>query len=220
VDLPQTVITGEQFKIVVRRISTRAIKDDSPAHAGAAAGTVAGTRNSGSRMTASNWRYVVGTFQVTIPVSTREHLLWPEENTLAIMKWRLSRLAPTNRWHPVLQRYVAYLGAKVSGLGGNPGAILPSPSGVPVVCHPHEGAQSITGKIATIAFDRFGDFEGFCLLSEHGHVNHFVSREHATLDLVRRAWFERDTVIVYFQPEERRIPVSIVLRSPTKRCFH
>ena len=51
-----------------------------------------------------NWRYVVGTFQVKIPVSRGDTLLRDEENTLAIMKWRLGQIATTNRWHPVLER--------------------------------------------------------------------------------------------------------------------
>jgi hypothetical protein len=79
-----------------------------------------------------NWRYVVGTFQVRIPVTTREVMLPPEENTLAIMKWRLQAMSPTNRWYPVLQRYVGYVSARVAGLGGNPDAIPPSLAGVPL----------------------------------------------------------------------------------------
>jgi hypothetical protein len=212
VDLPQTVVTGEQFKIVVRRISTRNI--DGRASRSRAAKNVAG-KVTGS--TARNWRYVVGTFQVSIPVKTQESLLVPEENTLAIMKWRLSRLAPTSRWYPVLQRYVAYLGAKVGGLGGNPGGILPSPGGVPAIAAPHGEAHGITGKISTVAFDRFGGFEGFCLLSEHGQQHRFVSREAGIEDIVRRAWAERDTVTVLVRPEERHVPASILLRWPSRR---
>ncbi len=45
-----------------------------------------------------NWRYVVGTFAVRIPVVKADVMLPLEENTLAIMKWRLSQMAPTNRW--------------------------------------------------------------------------------------------------------------------------
>ena len=42
-----------------------------------------------------NWRYVVGTFQIKIPVSAGDALLRDEENTLAIMKWRLDHMATT-----------------------------------------------------------------------------------------------------------------------------
>src|SRR6185369_2093900 len=78
-----------------------------------------------------NWRYIVGTFQIKIPVTTRDVMLFPEENTLAIMKWRLQQMAPANRWYPVLKRYISYLAARVDGLGGNSDSILPSPNGVP-----------------------------------------------------------------------------------------
>lgn len=46
-----------------------------------------------------SWRYVVGTFQVQIPVTTGDKILLSEANTLAIMRWRLQQMAPTNRWH-------------------------------------------------------------------------------------------------------------------------
>jgi hypothetical protein len=71
-----------------------------------------------------NWRYVVGTFQVKIPVTTSEVMLRPEENTLAIIKWRLTQLKPGNRWRPVLERYISYIAARVDGLGGDSMAIL------------------------------------------------------------------------------------------------
>ena len=40
------------------------------------------------------WRYVIGTFTVKIPVVTAETMLLPEENTLAIMRWRLASCHP------------------------------------------------------------------------------------------------------------------------------
>ena len=110
-----------------------------------------------------NWRYVVGTFQVKIPVTTREVMLWPEENTLAIMKWRLGQLAPGNRWRPVLERYVGYIAARVDGLGGDSTTIQPSPNGVPVGDDTGREQAEFTGRVCEIVFDCFGDFEGFVL---------------------------------------------------------
>ena len=46
------------------------------------------------------WRFVVGSFVVRIPVSTDDRMRIPEEMTLAIMKWRLAHLSPSNRWAP------------------------------------------------------------------------------------------------------------------------
>jgi hypothetical protein len=57
-------------------------------------------------------------------------MLYPEENTLSIMKWRLLQTPASSRWYPVLNRYIAYIAARVDGLGGNSGAIPPSPTGL------------------------------------------------------------------------------------------
>jgi hypothetical protein len=78
-----------------------------------------------------SWRFATGAFQIKIPVSTAESMLFAEENTLAIMKWRIGQVSPSSRWSPVLQRYVSYIAARVDGLGGNSSAILPSPNGAP-----------------------------------------------------------------------------------------
>jgi hypothetical protein len=44
-----------------------------------------------------SWRYVVGTFQVKIPVSNPPAMRADEESTLAIMKWRLQEMSPSNK---------------------------------------------------------------------------------------------------------------------------
>ena len=100
VDLPPTVVKGQEFKIIVRRITTRQtrIKGDDVIAGPHAAALKA------SRQEMRNWRYVVGTFQVRIPVSTEDVLLFPEENTLAVLKWRLQTMSPSYRWYPVLKR--------------------------------------------------------------------------------------------------------------------
>ena len=64
-----------------------------------------------------NWRYVTGSFAVRIPVTTVKEMLPLEENTLAIMKWRLTQMTPTNRWYPVLVRYITYLAGRVDDSG-------------------------------------------------------------------------------------------------------
>ena len=74
-------------------------------------------------------RYIVGSFQVKIPVSTREAMLPAEETTLAILKARLEAMPTTDRWYPVLLRYIGQIAARVDGLGGNSQEIPPSLSG-------------------------------------------------------------------------------------------
>ncbi|RDK03123.1 hypothetical protein [Paraburkholderia lacunae] len=214
VDLPPTVVKGQAFRIVVRRVSTRQVSERTVNAQQPGTRARVGVNGDGRDKAMLNWRYVVGTFQVTIPVSTHDVLLEPEENTLAIMKWRLSQTAPSDRWYPVLQRYISYLAGRVNGLGGNAGSIEPSPLGVPPKpAHVHvEHTREFTGKVSSIGYDRFGDFDGFRLLSEDGCEHTFRSCEHAVEDVVRCAWRERDVITVIVHRHELHVPVSIVLR--------
>lgn len=183
IDLPQGVRAGQEFNVVVRRISTRRLPSrDVGTHASA------GTRGK----TTQNWRYVVGTFQVNIPVDVEANLLLAEENTLAIMKWRLQQLPAGNRWHPVLARYVSYLAGRVDGFGGNSATVVASPVGVPHPAGPAHGAKTVdwTGKVCEVIFDCFGDFEGFVLETCSGQ-HRFVTRERGIGDLALRACKER-----------------------------
>lgn len=138
VDLPLGISAGQEFNVVVRRIATvdtpqiaapRIRTFTLPATAGRPLPPLAQPAVPAGKQ--RTWRYVVGTFQVKIPVTTPDIMLMPEENTLAIMKWRLAQLPPNDRWRPVLQRYVTYLAARVNGLGGDAASIDPSPNGVP-----------------------------------------------------------------------------------------
>lgn len=117
-------------------------------------------------VTTPSWRYVVGTFAVQIPVSTARVMLPAEENTLAILSWRLAQMDPSNRWVPVLQRYIGYIKNRVDGLGGNSSTVIPSPYGA--IPQPRHRRCEHTGKIEALIYDRLGDFEGFRLLTEHG----------------------------------------------------
>jgi hypothetical protein len=173
IDLPTTVVRGQVFNIIVRRVTTRQIRDQVLLASYDAAAEVVVAPD---RKLMRNWRYVVGTFQIRIPVSGKEVFLFSEENTLAVLKWRLQAMSPSNRWYPVLERYIGYVAARVDGLGGNSAAIEPSLQGVPV-----KGAadrtQRYTGKICEVFYDCFGDFEGFVLLSCCTRRHVFRSRE-------------------------------------------
>lgn len=150
IDLPTTVTAGQQFDVVVRRVSTRrnvhAVQeidrapsvrtqtDAPPVHVEEDADRTPelvspAEHDKYARRRIRNWRFVTGTFQVRIPVGTPATILGPELSTLAIFKWRLQQMSPANRWYPVLQRYVLYLQARVVDLGGDPDAVPPSPLG-------------------------------------------------------------------------------------------
>jgi hypothetical protein len=232
VDLPDGVTAGQVYTVTVRRISSRQQQAS-----GAPVAQTAGTALTavGPRPTRS-WRYVVGSFAVRIPVTTGPVMMPYEENTISILRWRLSQMAPANRWVPVLKRYLGLLEQRLTGIGGNPGAIVPSPYGVTPVPnplapiagrrpHPHPGPGQVrehfheaTGKINGVVYDRFGDFEGFHLLTEHGDERHYRSREAEIENLVRFAWEDRVVITVLSDVQETERPVRVILRrAPLRR---
>jgi hypothetical protein len=254
VDLPTTVTVGQEFNILVRRVSTRRMEEipvpqisrsaverstaaadgtlgrgkQGGAHSGGTytSGTqddgTAGrppvttllpvaTKGDGPVRVMRNWRYVVGTFQVKIPVTTREVMLRPDEDALAVMKWRVQQMVPTNRWYPVLQRYISYLSARVEGLGGDPNAIPPSPDGAPVKHGGLEDLVSFTGKVVEVIYDCFGAFEGF-VISECCCTRAFRSRDCAIAEIVLRACKERLLLTVYVERERETCIRKLVIR--------
>ena len=225
VDLPPAVVKGQEFNIVVRRISSRQIGDQNIG-AAAVARSAASTR--GRVNLQRNWRYVVGTFQVKIPVHAEKAILLQEENTYAILLWRLGLLSPGSRWYPVLQRYVSYIAARVNALGRNASAITPSPAGVggagggvqPAPGPIGLGTAEFTGKVAGIVYDRFGDFEGFILITEAGYERAFHATEAEIEKLVRFAWIDRVVISVLVREGHPERPVSIVLRRAPWRPEH
>jgi hypothetical protein len=235
IELPPSVTTGEILTVTVRRVSTHQGPSTEPtppppppppAPKLAGGGTMAATERG-----MTSWRYIVGTFAVRIPVTTSHEMLPAEEDTLAIIKWRLAQLAPSNRWVPVLKRWIGLIEGRVSGLGVNPAKIEPSPwgaSGPPKLGpgrghgpkpdpghRPGEGAEhwyEATGKVNGVVYDRFGDFAGFGLLSEEGHEHHYHSRENEIEALARYAWVERVVITVLSEDRDRADPVRIILR--------
>ncbi len=162
-----------------------------------------------------NWRYIVGTFAVEIPVTTPKVMLWPEENTLAILKWRLGEMEPTNRWVPVLKRYIGYIEGRVNGLGGNSSTIQPSPWGaygapVIIVPEPIPVPEEFTGKIAGLIYDHFGDFEGFVLETAVCETRRFCSREAKMEAVVRDLWRERSVVTVVVKDKGSCCVIAVI----------
>lgn len=238
VDLPSTVVTGQEFNIVVRRIATRQRRQidlrtqSLPATVkmpkeGEKAGAVIRPTPETVAVAVSPklkvWRYVVGTFQIRIPVSGGKAMLFAEENTLAIMKWRLQQMVPSNRWYPVLQRYISYISARVDGLGSDSAAIKPSLQGVPVKGKEHEklGEErtGYTGKVSALIYDRFGDFEAFILDTEDGKKR-FNAREPEIEHVVNRAWSERILTSVFVELDAPHRPEEIVLHCPPLPLKH
>ena len=141
-----------------------------------------------------------------IPVSTQAEMLPEEETTLAILKARLEAMPKTDRWYPVLLRYIGQIAGRVDGLGGDANAIPPSLGGYrPPVLRPcEENLQEFTGKVCEVVFDCFGDFVGF-VLDDCCEQRAFESREREIGDLVLRALQERLTLTVVTAGKKPRV---------------
>ena len=203
--LPASIRVGNEFQIVVRRLTTkRQPVHKPPSIQRLKEGAVIGKE--------FIWRYVTGTFSMKIPVQKDSAILPVDENLLAILKWRLSLIDPSNRWHPVLLRYIQVVSQRIEGMGQNPWQIPPSPHGYHPGHPTHRGTERChTGKVADMFFDRFGDFKGFTLITEDGRENCFTALEHEIEDLILRAWRERFVITVCEEGRDRLV-VSVTLR--------
>ncbi len=208
IDLPAGVRTGQQFDVVVRRLRTRNIKGGIDNNANSATGPDFVNN-------VINWRYVVGAFQIRIPVAADPILLEPEESLLALFKWKIDQIPATNRWNPVLARYIQQVSGRVDAFGGNASSIPPSQNGYPGIIkagHHHPHHHENTGKVSGVIYDRFGDFEGFTLLTEHGVEHLYLSREEEIERLIRFAWEDRIVISVFASHHHPDHPTAIVLR--------
>jgi hypothetical protein len=230
VDLPPGVRRGDVYTIVVRQITEafRFIKlgdATKKRRAGRPVVAPAPERKAffAQQPTAVQvWRRVLGAFQVQIAISTKQDLLPPEEHQLALFRWIAENVLPQSRWYPVMQRYISQLAGRVAGFGGDPGQILPSPTGhIPgQPCEREEEEEErhehheVTGKVSGLLFDHFGDFEGFILETRHSELRHFHSRERHVLEIVRAAMEERSWVTVVRESPRRDEVLSIIVRVP------
>ena len=190
VDLPPIVVAGEEFDVVVRRLAFRDIPRID--------GLELGAKGAASTKRLTPWRYVVGTFDVKIPVATSATMLGPEEDTLAIMRWRLQQMLPSDRWHPVLDRYVELIADRVAALGGDPSKIAPSPSGAGRRGRrkPCDDVVEFRGSIDEVLFDCHGKLEGFVLV-DCCERHAFHTREPHIGELALRAIRDGLTVTVF-----------------------
>jgi hypothetical protein len=231
VALPTTVRTGQEFDIVVRKISSRRIAVAPPPPVLQAKGRRTPHRSEVVVTPARQIvieRYTAGSFRVMIPVSTAEVLLPGEEDTLAIFKARLAARSPQDPWYPVLQRYLDYQVGRVNGLGGNASQIPPSFGGAPAGGGDHHGAghgaghgngsRACTGKVTGLVFDHFGDFDGF-LLDTGERDDRYFSREPSVRELAEVAWREHLRVTVLAEADGHSADGarlrSIVLHEPS-----
>jgi heme/copper-type cytochrome/quinol oxidase subunit 4 len=112
VDLPDNVKKGQHFTIVVNQVTN--ISQAVLTHAVAAP--------------ALQGRRILGSFQLSIPVTVKENMLVHEVRLLANLRWIQRSIPASNRWYPVFNRYVKQIADRVDALGGNAGDIAASPN--------------------------------------------------------------------------------------------
>jgi murein tripeptide amidase MpaA len=221
VDLPGKLPRGEVFNVVVRQLTNafgKATPPPPPPPSIAIRRAVAAV----AAPAELEWRRVIGAFQLTIPVRNKELLLVREERDLSVLRWIAEFIPHHSRWYPVFHRYLSQIAGRVTTFGGDPNQILPSPTGDgrrKHRCHPEpegEERRALTGKIAGLIFDRFGDFEGFLLDTEDGECK-FFSRERDIAELAERAWRERLRITVCAERHSPHQPECIIVRQPPTR---
>jgi hypothetical protein len=83
---------------------------------------------------------------------------------------------------------------------------------VHIAAHPPLGGQGdsyFEGKVESIIFDRFGDFESFTILTVSGEIKRFESRQLRIEELVRRALQDRLAVRVGVESHKAHLLASI-----------
>jgi hypothetical protein len=151
-------------------------------------------------------RKIIGSFQVTIPVHTAAAILPRETRKLSVLRYIGQSIPASNRWFKIWQRLLAEIGDRVSGLGGDPDKVQPSPTGdagrgdgIP----PEPGEEkpgAATGEISRILYDCLGHFEGFVVDTcegEHRFKACHKGIEEVVLNACRghlriTVWFGRD----------------------------
>jgi hypothetical protein len=80
---------------------------------------------------------------------------------------------------------------------------------VEIGLHRHE--HRFEGKIESLIYDSFGDFQAFTVQSSSGEVRRFDSREPHLAELTRRAWQERARVMIFTESTHSNHAASIAL---------
>ena len=157
---------------------------------------------------------VLGTTEFRITVKTAPAILPRALHSLSVLRHVAESIPPANRWFPVFQRYLAELGDRVRGFGGDPDAAVPSPTGHLPDGDPgddgghdgHDGharTDCYVGRVKRLLYDCFGRFEGFVLHDCAGSMR-FRSCEKGIEAVVLKACQGDLSVAVHYEPATMR----------------
>lgn len=116
IDLPDNVKKGQVYAVVVHQVTTAFAKP-----------VITHSTTGGTSVAAH--RRILGSFQITIPVTVKENMLAHELRLLSNLRWIQRAIPENNRWFPVFNRYVGQVADRVDAIGGNSSEVLPSPHG-------------------------------------------------------------------------------------------
>ena len=210
VDIPGTGRRGGTYQVVVRQVTNAFGKRVPPPPPPPGLEAEVAAVGAAAQV---EWRRVLGAFQLAIPVKAKQLLLASEERDLSVLRWIAEAIPHHNRWHPVFHRYLEQIAGRVRTFGGDPTKILPSPTGGTTPTHPRHDSRALTGKIAGLIFDHFGDFEGF-LLETDKHEHRFYTRERDMAALAERAWHDQLRLSVITEPHTPHTPLTIIIHQP------
>ena len=138
----------------------------------------------------------LGAFQLSIPIDEKANLLPGEIRKLALLRYVAKAMPEKDRWFAIFKRYLGEIEGRVRGFGGDPDDVEPSPYGGRVPGE-RDGQDFIRyeGKVSSLLYDCYGDFEGFVLDLCPGE-RRFHSREEAVERIVDNACRLRRRVTV------------------------
>lgn len=88
-------------------------------------------------------RTVIGTWQLSVPVSKASNLRAAEVRRLSVLKHIASTIPPASRWHPIFQRYLNFIAARVRAYGNDPDLVHGNPNGTGMIWQPeHDGDRT------------------------------------------------------------------------------
>jgi hypothetical protein len=219
VDLPQGIREGESYNITVKQVTVVPVFNREFRQTGQNA--VPASELGGAAF-GTGWRRVLGTFAMKIDVATKHALLPGEERLLSILRWIELAVPVESRWYRVFRRYVDQIAHRVRFMGGDPAAVGPTPDGdwqhlgygkgrgrEPA----GEQRLRFEGKVASLTYDRFGDFTGFTLDTEDGQ-RRFHNAEPAMERVVLRAFEHRIPMTVIVEQDNIHHPEAILLTGP------